>query len=74
MWRQGTVEDARYHFEVEGKNLKECDNLALQRFRSESEKLDNIHEGMDVVRIDIPATTEKTTFLAKNGRQEYKTE
>lgn len=74
MWRQGTPDEIYTTFEVEGLTLEECDSLALQRLKVESDKSENIHEGMSVVRIDSPAVAEKTTFLGSNGRQECKPE
>lgn len=74
MWRQGTAEEGYLTFEVEGSTLEACDDLARQRLKLESDKPENIHEGMNVVRIDSPAVAEKTTFLGSNGRQECKPE
>lgn len=74
MWRQGTPDEIYTTFEVEGLTLEECDSLALQRLKAESDKPENIHEGMEVIRIDIPAVAEKTTSIGKNGRQQSKPE
>lgn len=70
MWRFDVRESLYSTFETEGDTIEACDKLAIKRLHAESEKPENLFEGMSLVRIDSPAVAEKTTFLEKNGRQE----
>lgn len=54
----------------EGDSVEACDAKACTHFEEVSKEPVNAWDGMDIVRIDAPAVAEKTTFLAKNGRQE----
>ena len=70
IWRQGTTEEVYLAFEREGETLEKCDEQARKLFHSESNKSENVCEGMAIVRIDVRAVAEKITFIGKNGRQE----
>jgi len=54
----------------EGETIEACDEQAIEHFRTISDQPENEWEGMDIVRIDVPAVAEQTTFLVRNGRQE----
>lgn len=70
MWRFDVRESTYSTPEFEGDTVEVCDEKAAQHFRAESNKPENLFEGMSISRIDSPAVAEKTTFLYKNGRQE----
>lgn len=69
-WRTDVPTQTHSTPTFQGRTEEECDQKALAHFRTVSNKAENAWEGMDIVRIDAPATTEKITFLEKNGRQE----
>lgn len=54
----------------EGKDEEECDQKAISRMEELSSKESYSWDGLKVLRIDVPAVAEKTTFLKNNGRQE----
>jgi hypothetical protein len=58
-----------FHTYIKGETVEDCDRQALEKFQRVSENISNSWDGMDIVRIDIPATAEKVTFLKNNGRQ-----
>ncbi len=52
--------------EFEGETIEECDQKALEHFRSLTTKPSNAWEEMAIVRIDSPAIAERITFLGNN--------
>ena len=53
----------------EGPSLEVCDQKAIGRMETLSAMESHSWDGLRVSRIDTPATEERTTFLADNGRQ-----
>lgn len=53
----------------EGETIEECDEKAIEHFKSISAQHENSWDGMDIVRIDAPAVPEKVTLLTSNKRQ-----
>jgi hypothetical protein len=64
-WRFDVPTYTHSESSFDGGTIEECDEQALLWFQTICEKPENSWEGMDLIRIDSPAISEKTTRLTK---------